>query len=99
MVIEIWRKMSRTIPMMRAAHQSMRAWYSPDLNKHDKLLELLDTYYKVEVNNPDRDIYGDTLSWCLKHCRGKFRDLKHGDNTVWYFEHQEDATMFALKWL
>jgi hypothetical protein len=39
------------------------------------------------------------LSWCLKHCRGKFRDLKHGDNTVWYFEHQEDATMFALKWL
>ena len=84
--------------MIRGANQTLRAWYSSDLTKHDKLLELLETYHRVEVQSPDRDIYGDTLSWCLKNCRGKFRDLKHGDNMIWYFEVEEDATLFALRW-
>jgi hypothetical protein len=85
--------------MMRAMNQTVRAWYSADLTKHDKLLELLETYHRVEVTSHDKDSYGDVLSWCLKNCRGKFRDLKHGDSMVWYFEREEDATLFALRWL
>jgi hypothetical protein len=46
----------------------------------------------------DPTAYGDILTWCLEHCRGKFRDLKHGDGFIWYFELEEDATMFALRW-
>jgi hypothetical protein len=85
--------------MIRAATNAVRDWYSPDLNKHDRLLELLETYHKVRIETPDRDTYGDTLAWCLEHCRGKFRDLRYGDSIDWYFEQEEDATMFALRWL
>jgi hypothetical protein len=75
----------------------MRAWYSADLSKHDRLLELLATYHCVEVENNDN--YPEKLTWCLEHCKSKFRDLKHGDGIKWYFENEQDATMFALKWL
>lgn len=88
-----------SVPMIKAANQTVRAWYSPDLSKHDQLLTLLETYHRVHVEKNNRDTYGDTLTWCLKNCQGKFRDLKHGDGMYWYFELEQDATMFALKWL
>lgn len=91
--------MSKSIPVMRAARQTSRAWYSADLSKHDRLMELLETYHKVHLSaNPGSENYGDTLSWCLEHCKGKFRDIKHGDGLDWYFENEEDAAVFALKW-
>jgi len=82
----------------RLAESKMRAW-SPDLGKHDRLLHLLETYYKIAIDPvSDTNNYGDMLTWCLEHCGGKFRDLKHGDGFIWYFEREEDATMFALRW-
>jgi hypothetical protein len=89
--------MSKTVAMIRAANQSMRTWYSADLSKHDKLLELLGTYHRVHLQ--DNENYAEKLTWSLQHCKGKFRDLKHGDGMYWYFEREDDATMFALKWL
>jgi hypothetical protein len=68
-----------------------------DLHHHEKLLELLDTYHRVYIEIPT-DQFGDMLTWCLKHCQGKFRDLKHGDGVAWYFEKEKDATLFALRW-
>jgi hypothetical protein len=89
--------MSKAVAMIKAANETMRTWYSADLSKHDRLLELLGTYYCVEVENNDE--YAEKLTWCLEHCKSKFRDLKHGDGMKWYFENEQDATMFALKWL
>lgn len=82
--------------MMRAVHQTMRAWYSEDLKKHDDLMTLLDSYHKVHLL--DNDDYAVKLTWCFQFCQGKFRDIKHGDGMYWYFQHEEDASMFALKW-
>jgi hypothetical protein len=84
----------------KLAENKMSAWYNQDLNKHEKLLHLLETYHKITIEKlSDPSRFGDMLSWCLVHCKGKFRDLKHGDGLVWYFELEEDATMFALRWL
>lgn len=88
--------LSKTVPFIKAATQTMRAWYSEDLNKHDKLMELLDTYHKVHLR--DNENYPEKLAWCLEHCQNKFRDIKHGDGMYWYFEKEQDATMFSLKW-
>jgi hypothetical protein len=88
--------MAKAIAMIKAANQTMRAWYSEDLLKHDKLLDLLETYHKVHLN--ENEDYAEKLTWSLEHCKGKFRDIKHGDGMYWYFEREEDATMFALKW-
>jgi hypothetical protein len=88
--------MSRAIPMMKAADQSMRSWFSEDLKKHDQLMNLLQTYHKVQLSDNER--YPEKLTWCLEKCQGKFRDIKHGDGMLWYFELEVDATMFALKW-
>jgi len=82
----------------KLAEQKMRTW-SPDLSNHDRLLDLLETYHKIPIEKiPDTSVYGDVLTWCLEHCRGKFRDLKHGDGFIWYFEKEEDAALFALRW-
>ena len=87
----------KPLAMMRAANQTMRAWYSEDLKKHDQLMALLDTYHKVHLS--DNEVYPEKLTWCLEKCQGKFRDIKHGDGMFWYFELETDATMFALKWM
>jgi hypothetical protein len=89
--------MSTAVAMIKSANQSMRTWYSSDLSKHDQLIKLLGTYQCVELR--DNDNYAEKLTWCLEYCKGKFRDLKHGDGMKWYFEHEKDATMFALRWL
>lgn len=88
--------MSATIPMMRAANQTMRAWYSEDLKKHERLMNLLETYHKVHLEENDR--YAEKLTWCLEYTQSKFRDIKHGDGMDWYFELEEDAVVFAMKW-
>lgn len=88
--------MGGPVPMMKAANQTMRAWFSEDLRKHDQLMTLLDTYHKVHLH--DNDNYAEKLTWCLAQCQFKFRDIKHGDGMYWYFESEQDATMFALRW-
>lgn len=88
--------MGAPVPMIRAAKQTMRSWYSEDLKKHDQLMTLLDTYHKVHLL--ENDAYAEKLTWCLEHCQSKFRDIKCGEGMHWYFESEQDATMFALRW-
>lgn len=83
-------------PIMKAANQTMRTWYSEDLKNHDKLMSLLSTYHKVHLNS--NNDYPEKLAWCFEHCNGKFRDIKHGDGMYWYFQNEQDASMFAIKW-
>jgi hypothetical protein len=89
--------LKKIVPMMRAANQTMRAWYSEDLKKNDQLMTLLGTYHKVHLH--DNEQYSEKLAWCFEHCQSKFRDLKYGDGMHWYFQNEQDATLFALKWL
>lgn len=76
--------------------QALRAGYSEDLKKHDRLMELLETYHKVCLT--DNDSYPEKLTWCFEHCQNKFRDMKNGTGMYWYFENEKDASMFAMKW-
>jgi hypothetical protein len=65
------------------------------LTKDQKLMELLETYHPIAS---DDDSHPEKLTWCLEHCQGKFRDIRMGDGRVWYFQNDQDATLFALKW-
>lgn len=77
-----------------ALFKAMRAEH--DLKADDRLTELLKTYYAVRVGN---DIeFPEKLTWCLENCQSKFRDLSEQDGRVWYFQNEQDATMFAMKW-
>lgn len=88
--------MTNKMSDMKNNDQSMRAWYSADLKKYDKLMALLETYHKVHLEDDEK--YPEKLTWCLEHCQNKFRDIKHGDGMYWYFENEQDASMFAMKW-
>jgi hypothetical protein len=88
--------LKKIVPMMKAANQSMRSWYSEDLRKHDQLMNLLETFYKVHLE--DNEQYPEKLAWCLKYCQSKFRDIKYGDGMYWYFQSEQDASLFSLKW-
>ena len=67
-----------------------------DLKADARLMELLESYHAVLIHN---DIeFSEKLTWCLEHCQGKFRDLSDQCGRIWYFENEQDATMFAMKW-
>jgi hypothetical protein len=66
------------------------------LTRDEKLMELLETYYPVSLI--DEGNYSERLTWCLEHCQNKFRDIKLSKSRVWYFQNEEDATLFAMKW-
>jgi len=66
------------------------------LVQHERLMTLLDTWHSVPLVL--HDDYADKLCWCMEHCAGKFRDVVRSDKRVWYFQNENDATMFALKW-
>lgn len=64
---------------------------------HDeRLLALLQTYHHISTYK-DHD-FNEKLVWCLEHCQGKFRDILTSDHRIWYFENEQDAALFALKW-
>jgi hypothetical protein len=65
------------------------------LIKDQRLMELLETYHPITT---DDDHHPEKLTWCLEHCQSKFRDIKSTEGRVWYFQHEQDATLFALKW-
>ncbi len=80
----------RTSTFMKA----MRAEH--DLRADEKLTELLNSYHIVNIDN---DIeFPEKLTWCLEHCQGKFRDLSNQYGRAWYFQNEQDASMFALRW-
>jgi hypothetical protein len=66
------------------------------LTRDEKLMELLETYYPVSLI--DEGNYSERLTWCLEHCQNKFRDIKLSKSRVWYFQNEEDATLFAMRW-
>ena len=59
---------------------------------------ILATYYAVPTPMSIFDGFADRLNWCLANCGGNFTDVRAHDQRIWYFEHEEDAVMFALKW-
>ena len=66
------------------------------LMKNDRLMEILEGYHIVRLDK-DAD-FNEKLTWCMEHCNQKFRDIKENDCRAWYFQSEQDATMFALKW-
>ncbi len=66
------------------------------LTQDAQLMQLLRTYYPVKIK--DIQDYAEKLTWCLEHCQNKFRDINTSEGRVWYFQNDQDALMFALKW-
>lgn len=77
---------------------SMAVQYSKDSADftEEKLRKLLESYHPVSTHNDEN--FNEKLCWCLEHCQGKFRDLKMLSHRVWFFQIEQDASMFALKW-
>ena len=65
------------------------------LNTDERLMTLLEKYHVVRMDDSD---FPEKLTWCLEHCQSKFRDLSEQGYRAWYFENDQDAAMFALKW-
>ena len=65
------------------------------LSENASLMKILESYSIVRL---DDDEFNERLSWCMEHCSGKFRDIRESDCRAWYFQHEQDASMFALKW-
>lgn len=65
--------------------------------KEESLMALLNTWHKVPTGDEDNN-FNEKLVWCLEHCQSKFRDIKDYDTVIWYFQNEQDATLFAMKW-
>lgn len=68
------------------------------LENDKKLMNLLSNYFKVSIS--DNNNFSNILCWCFEKCEGKFRDIPNMryNKRDWYFEKENDALMFALKW-
>jgi len=65
------------------------------LKVDERLMQLLESYHSIVLRDED---FSEKLTWCLENCQNKFRDLSDKNGRIWYFENEQDATMFALKW-
>ena len=65
------------------------------LKVDQRLMQLLETYHCIVLKDED---FADKLTWCLEHCQNKFRDLSDPNGRAWYFQNEQDASMFAMKW-
>jgi hypothetical protein len=65
------------------------------LKVDERLMQLLESYHSIVLRD---DSFSEKLTWCLENCQNKFRDLSDKNGRIWYFENEQDATMFALKW-
>jgi hypothetical protein len=61
----------------------------------DKLMILLNSYHAIVLQDDD---FSEKLTWCLENCQNKFRDLSDPNGRAWYFQNEQDATMFAMRW-
>ncbi len=66
------------------------------LLEDDKLMQILQSYHVVRVAN-DED-FAEKLTWCMEHCQSKFRDIRESNCRAWYFQSEQDATIFAMRW-
>jgi len=60
--------------------------------------KVLDTFHKVPGVPYVDQLFAEHLEWCLDNCQGQFMDVRLQDSRTWFFESEEDAVMFALKW-
>ncbi len=65
------------------------------LKVDDRLMSLLSTYHAIVLKDDD---FAAKLTWCLEHCQYKFRDLSDPSGRAWYFQNEQDASMFAMRW-
>jgi len=65
------------------------------LKVDDRLMLLLNSYHVITLKDDD---FSEKLTWCLEHCQNKFRDLSDPNGRAWYFQNEQDAAMFAMKW-
>jgi hypothetical protein len=64
-------------------------------HQDERLMRALADYHPIHV---DDSRFSEKLTWCLEHCQNKFRDINTSNGRTWYFENQQDATLFAMKW-
>lgn len=63
----------------------------------ERLMSLLRTWKSVDLPIC-HDEFNSMLLWCLESCQNHFRDVPDGQIRTWYFENEQDLTMFLLKW-
>lgn len=80
---------ARTSTIMKAIHAEK------DLKVHDPLMQILESYTMIVL--PDQE-FAEKLTWCLENCHSKFRDLSVAEGRAWYFQNDQDAMMFSMKW-
>lgn len=61
----------------------------------DRLMSLLSTYHVIVLSDDD---FAEKLTWCLENCQNKFRDLSDTNGRAWYFQNEQDAMMFSMRW-
>lgn len=62
----------------------------------ERLMQVLANYHPIHTD--DDILFSEKLTWCLEFCQNKFRDISTPTGRIWYFENQQDATLFAIKW-
>ena len=65
------------------------------LKVDDRLMTLLNSYHAIVLRDDD---FSEKLTWCLENCQHKFRDLSDSTGRAWYFQNEQDAALFALRW-
>ena len=80
------------VAVITPASRTKTGWPKPT----ESLMAVLADYHVVRLNNDEN--YNDMLTWCLEHCQNKFRDIQESRGRAWYFQNEQDATMFAMKW-
>jgi len=65
------------------------------LKVDDRLMSLLNSYHVIILRDDD---FSEKLTWCLENCQSKFRDLSDPNGRAWYFQNEQDAAMFAMRW-
>ena len=85
MIDPIW-----TAPLLHRAQRS-----EDHLKIDQRLTELLNSYHAIVLRD---DNFSQKLTWCLENCQDKFRDLSDPNGRAWYFQNEQDAAMFAMRW-
>ena len=65
------------------------------LKVDDRLMALLNSYHAIVLRDDD---FAEKLTWCLENCQNKFRDLSDPNGRAWYFQNEQDAMLFAMRW-
>lgn len=92
MVVEVRRVKDNPKNFITMAHKKVGSMLLED----DKLMSILNNYHIVRLENDDD--FNEKLTWCMEHCQSKFRDIRESNCRAWYFQNEQDASMFAMKW-